>query len=472
MKKTNKIKSVYENNRFIIWIAAALVLIEFIYLSISTANVPFMDYWNYIASLGDSIFKGVSFYDIWNLNGVHHTPIQTILWLLNIWLFDWNIQLATFAAAILTSINLIIIYRSFCKAEHSITSKSKMKSCIVGLLFALVLLNLNAWEILTLEFSLVFSLIITALALLSHFLTNTLIHNKSDKNVHLVEFGLLSAIAICGLLGAAFASYYVSAIIVICAHFCFRFKTERYKYIIGYISSISIMSLAVMIYIFVGSASSSLTNTVGNLELSFAFIIEMLKNLFLVLSTSFVATNDSYAVHYIAGIITFGCYFIAFGMFLYKKIYAKSYMPLIFMSFSFGTALLIALGRDSYYTSSRYAGYEVIGIVGILWCFYAQTNRKPIATPLFKKLQLSSRIIVICSTVILSLLLLISYSAEFKYGPHRRHAALNLISKIENIETSSDEELAAFQAHSPYNVRVGVTIMEEYNLGCLNKNKD
>ena len=147
-----KIEKIFSENGLYILILTFCFLGMLIYVSEASSNVPIMDYWKYLDTLGDKLFKGgVSFSDIYNINGVHRSVYQLVLFLINVKIFHWNTQISMYLSPIVMVINSIIFRKYIFIAN---TNAEKKYKDILSIIVTLMIFSLGPYEIIAQEFSL------------------------------------------------------------------------------------------------------------------------------------------------------------------------------------------------------------------------------------------------------------------------------------------------------------------------------
>ena len=360
------LKKCYQEHRVAIWIGTVVLAAQLIYLSNAAGIAPVMDYWNYIAALGDKIALGVSFGDLWNLNGVHHAPVQLFLWLCNVWLFHWQPLIAIYLGAFVTAVTLWCIGKAYCAhcKAHSSISQSVVWIGFFGICISLY--NGNQWEITTLEFSLAFALRLLVIWLLFVRL-DRLLRSDQKSEILFVEFGLLSGIAIVMLLSGYFPVVVGCIAIVMLFH---HFGAKK----LGLATLPWKCFFAVMVPILVFSALYLFTgNEMAGSETNIAALISVdtIKAVLLMLGSCVVHGNLSIEIHFALGMLFFFLYLAAVLLYFKFEMYRDTYLPILLMLYAGGSSLLIILGRIgygiTYLTSSRYVYETSLGLIGIIW---------------------------------------------------------------------------------------------------------
>ena len=481
IKTVNKkyhLLNIFWNNKFIILALMVMVFFHIRYLVISTRNVPFMDYWRFIAVFGDKIIdKTFAFSDIWNTGAEwgNRNPLVNILLALNMGVFGYNTQIEIFASVLFNvSIAILLIY-AFNK-ENTNIKNNKIKWQLLCLPFILTSFSLNQWEILTLQFSLAFMIRIFCYTGIFIWI-NACFFNMKKYYRHLYAVSAIIFMAIIFISQAYFAAFAGAIGTVIIVNFCINYKKEKLIYLKNYLYMLFFIIIGSFVYLY------NLNIISGNITVkSGVFIFNFIKGILLMFGSSLCQYFTEYSwlginsrtLTYITGIIT--CILYIFALFLYikRKLYKKTYIPLFFIIYCFLNIGIIYVTRaysfDLYYlTASRYTCETTFGLTGMLWIFgslFAEKKKKLLNPVIIEKIAICISICIIVSGLLAS-----SYF-ERKIGYYRGKNFEKLSKNIGKIDTLSDAELEISTQAPACNVRAGVLILKQHNLGIFKNDID
>lgn len=450
-------KKIHQNRIFVLVLVVALVMI-LIYQSSASANVPFMDYWKYIDRLVDKMYtQGVSFNDLYTSNGVHRSPIQLFIFLCNVRLFHYNAQIEVYLGGMLLGVLGCVLYKELKKEMQCRSSNIWLNIgsiCIVALLF-----NLNQWEILSDEFA--FSFVLRLMAFeLSFIITNNYLKNIKKDGSYAVEIAMLYTFTICGLSGAFFLAYGGALVVVIIWDFLRRENVEKKRYLKYYIILGLGLFLGAILYV-VGLDMNTANGTTSSIGIS--LLVKYFKAIVIMLGATIMGTSASQTLVIICGLGLCLIYIGSVILYFYKKMYKKTYLPILFMTYSLFIIFVICMGRVQYgfdyLCSSRYVGDTQLGILACIWiyCIYLKGIMN------FNKQNM-------CKIIIMSIIVIIlggiAYADINEWGikGYRKEYYADINNLMLNIENLSDGELAKCQA-DPKSVRESVEIMKKYKIG-------
>jgi len=454
-----------KNNKIIILCVIGVLLFQIYYLIISTRNVPFMDYWRDIKDFGEKIMTGkFGFQDIWISTTSQRNPLIRILFAINMLVFNYNPQIEIFMGIFFQLLSFFIIIYAFNKEN-----KENNKLIIFQFLsstFLLAIFSLNQWEILTLEFSLSFMIRISCYILIFILLNYCLFDMQNNKK-QLVIISIFLPIIICFLSQLYFIAFIGTIGIMVIMHFCINYKKDRFLYFKNYLY----LGIAAIIGAIIYSINISGDLTVKNTISASVFIINLIKGTLLMFGASLCQHFSEYSFYnisghtmiYLQGIVLAIIYIFALLIYIKKKMYLKTYIPLFLILYCFLSIIIIFYGRvfefDLYYLmASRYTCETTLGLIGLLWIFANDILNNQNKTKIFS----------IISLLIIVFSLILEAYFEKNLDPSRG-AYLGRIKDIMlNIDSASDEELIIFQA-SPIEVRSGINILKEYNLNIFHK---
>lgn len=435
---------------------AVLILCFFgrlVYVSEASSNVPIMDYWRYLSELVEKSFiSGESFSDLCSVNGIHKTPYQLCLFLINIKLFHWNTQIAMYLASFVLVALCIYLY----KIIKMVYSANGYIVQLLGAVISLIVFSLGAFEINAQEFALSFAIRIFLFIIICQ-LTSIILNNKKFDN-HTWLLGVCYLLAINLIGGAYSVGLSVAILFVLIFDFvknCIqKIDFNKWKHII------LILSLGLGDYIYMHGLVMTQDGNVsgGTMDLIKSFC----EGLLAVGGVSLFGSYISLKVAYITGSIIILVHAIFLFLYMKKKLYEKTYLPACLYAYVCIFYGMIFMGRGGYGTeyllSSRYIIDSSLAIIADIIVIVLLIKS-------VDKYKMSTRVLSICTVVFIVIGVFSTNVKEMKMAPYRKMYDDKLIEIMLNIDNYSDDDLAGFQAQSPQQVREGVEIMKQYHLG-------
>ena len=466
MQKRKRLINYYLKHRWFVVSLSAMFAVMLIYLSTATANVPLMDYWRYINMFVPKMYTGgVTFWDLWQNDGVHRSPLQFLYFLLNVNYFHLNAQIEIYAGAAVLAIVCILVYREFIRTLGNVQQFARG---LYSIGIVLIIYNLNQWELIAEQFALSFSSRLL-LFLIAFILTDKYLHNIERYRHYTFEIGLFYVLVVC-LVGGGYFPALIAAIISALAfdQVC-RVVNREQLYWKEHIYLFGSLCIATFIYLY--GTMDSVEQSIGQFNIA-NLILMYVQGLVMMLGVAFLGTSASTLGAMTLGTVTlFGATALVI-VFFSKKMYYKTYTPIIMLVYFGGTAGLICLGRNNLYGmnfafSSRYVCETNIALLGCFWIIC---------------LLLVEEVAFLCAShcwakttiyMVLGITMLTGIvSADFRemnIAPYRGEYYRNLISMMTNLDSLTEEDFLLFQADED-EVRSGVAIMREYHLGYFFKN--
>lgn len=451
-------KKYWKKNHIFITLLSLFTIIICIYLSEATANVPVMDYWRYISRLTNKIYtSGLSFSDVYNNNGVHHSPIQLILFGLNVKVFHLNTLVEIYLGAIVFCITLIPIYNWYCK--HININNKMYWPFLICLMISFF--SLSQWEILTLEFSLGFA-IRQVIYVFCFLYTEKILRNKEVYGKYVIDFAFVLIVVICSN-SAYFVAFGAALSLVIIFDFLSNRMENRRKYLPQYIILGGGMFLGLILYYSLGNVESK-----GATIFRIPNLKEIIKGILYIFGSSAVGDNSNQKFVLILGGMAIVLTVMCVTLYIKKHIYQETYFPIVLLAYGLFQIISIMIGRIGAYSaeyliSSRYS-YDTKWILVADICIIAIWTTK-IDKNVMIVTQDRLKILTIITCLFFILMgILVNNRTEISIAPYRKQYFNNMIEKMIKIETLSDDDLADFQA-DPSDVREGINLMKEYKLG-------
>ena len=463
-----------KENIIFVSMLSLLFAFQLIYISNATINVPVMDYWRYINNYVDKCFMGgVQFNELYESYAGHKSLLTTLLFILNVIFFKLNVRVSTFLAVFIMVITAIIIYKLFLlnvkKIYININNKifNDIIKQILGILIIFPLFNLNQWEILVLEFSTPF--VIRVLITMTIFLfTDKLIFLSTCAYKSLFAYIIYFTLSV-NLVFAGYSFSVIGAIIAITfLNMIMKRKAANYKL------SFAIIFISILnIFLYLNGIA---VGTMSGLRVSIKQLIYNFPQGFLILLSSSVLHENlvneynETKTYYIIGSVLLFIYIFSIIIYLKKKYFNITYMPIMLICYTFCNMGCIYIGRFREFglkgmTSSRYVVDTTLGLIGVIWIFaiavmdYSKDSEKR---------NISSACLYTFPVIIIAIGISLTNLKEQEISIYRCSYFRDLITKMINIDTLPDEELKQFQANSTEMVRKGVDIMKKYRLGVFN----
>ena len=440
---------------------------QLIYVSNATVNVPVMDYWRYINNYVDKCFMGgITFNELYESYAGHKSLLTTLLFVINVTFFKLNVRVSTFFASVVMICSAILIYNLFLSNLRFASSNERKQNIIPQVLGALIIFpifNLNQWEILCLEFATPFMLRI--LITIAMFLfTEKLILNQTISSLTLFPYAIC-LVASTNLVFAGYSFAFIAAIFLAVA-FNFFINKNKASYITGFCIATSALIGLLLYFSGTQSAINSIKTPIKML------LLNSPKGILVLLSSSVFHENLAnetlgLKIYYIVGFILLLIYLAAVLIYLKKKYYKFSYIPVMLICYAFCNMGCMYISRFREFglngmVASRYTVDTTLGLIGVIWIF---------SLLLFEYIQQPKRKfsfkVGLCVSSVAAILLSISLTnmKEQQISVYRCAYFRELVNKMENIEMLPDEELNQYQANSPEMVRNGVQLMKKYHLG-------
>lgn len=454
-----KVEDFLNKNGLYIFILSFCFLGVLIYVSEASSNVPIMDYWRYLDVLVEKMYTGgVSFSDIYNVNGVHRSVYQILLFLLNIKLFHWNTQISMYLAPVVMMLSSIIFRKYIFEVNPE--GKSVYKD-ILSIIVTLMIFSLGPYEIVSQEFSLSFSLRILIFIIVSIVTNNYLRKMPCNFSQSVFGLSLLYITEIVFIGGAYSVGLMITIIVIIVFDMLQKFRRKIKISFANYCTLLMGILLGLVLYFYGLQISGGSNSTSINI---IQMAIDFVKGLIVVCGTSVLGSGGDLEYIFVSGIIMLVVH--AFFLFIYcsKKLYEKTYIPAIMYIYFCAFYGMIFLGRASYginyLTSSRYMTDSIF----VIWA-----DIIVLSLIIDKVTNIRTKITVACILIGMVSSVIFIDAKELMIAKYRKIYCDNLIEMMHNIESYSDEELAPFQATSPEMVRRGVKIMQKYELGVYSK---
>lgn len=452
-------KKIKENHTFVC-LMMVITCIMLIYLMEATANIPLMDYWKYLSNIGErALTSGVSFSDIYNNNGVHHSPLQLLFFVWNIRVFKYNVQLEIFGGILIFGLGLAVIYKWY---KNYVDSSNTRLFWTLFICITLFFYSLGQWEILTQEFSMAFA-VRQLLILFTFYFMEKYFKNNQHRARYLFEI----CVMLCFVIITSSAYFVAIAMVVATMTFVdFMSNNHTTKSVLKWDSIIVLSMIASgILYFALGNGQSE--NSSITIDGTGFNVGEVLKGFVYICGSSVLGDNPNLTYITIVGMLLI--IFTIFMIILYidKKMYKNTYFPAALLLYGGFQMIIIIGGRlsrfdASYLMSSRYACDTKFVLVGDL-CIFAYYLSMVMNTKINNKgrmIRFSGIFCIIC----MLLFLMGNNAVELKKAPYRKIYLEEMMTKMDDIENVTDEELAGFQADANY-VRQGIEIMQKNHLG-------
>lgn len=466
---SKRVQKKYIDNRIFFWMLVITAFFQFIYLSIASSNVPLMDYWRYIEMFVEKMNTGgLSFSDIWKNDGIHRSPLQFVYFICNVRFFHMNARVEIFLGEIVLFVLCIILYRTFVK---DCCIKNTFLKGIFGSVIVIIIHNLNQYELINEQFALSFASRMTFF-LLSFIITNSYLKNTSEYKKYTFEVGLFFILVLTSV-GAGYFPAYILAIVVEIV-FGWIDKREKKEQIAWRNIVFLLVCLLLGLFIYFYGMTGTVTQSIeGNWNIG-ELIYQLIIGSFSMLGVCILGNNISIRMASIAGCILAVVYLYSIIIYVKRKYYHVTVLPMALYSYSLGCMGLVFIGRAGtfgidYAFSSRYVCETNVALIG-LWLIAGISIEETFKTVKDYKLVVKEKKIVIGIAILLGVCILHSDINEWKTAPFRKQYGEQLIENIYNINELEDEDFIPFQAREQ-DVRNGIEIMKKYHLGIFYYNE-
>jgi hypothetical protein len=447
------------------------------YLTISTADVPLMDYWRMIDQWGEKIMSGtLRFKDIWAPSTPgQRVPLLAILLFINMRFFGYNTQIGIFAGAFFIVFTAICLIYAFLKENHD-KQEHKLKIQLLCLPIILAVFSFNKWGIMILEFSLPFMIRIFSYIVIFIWLNRCLMDVKKHK-YQIIIVSALIIIIICLISGPYLVAFAGTIGIVAFIHFCIHYKNNKFLYLRNYSFLYAGIIIGIAIYLFnLGYVEKSGIVSVG------LFLSGFIKGTLLMFGASICQTLSVYPLFsmtgyswmLIMGTIVGLLYIFSIFLYFYRKMYQKTYIPLFLILYCFINIAAVYYARASifdiyYLTGSRYTCETTLGIIGIIWIFANEILNAP---KMMSRLNIVKMLTISIGIIIISGGLVYTMYSEKKIGVHRGRNFAKAREIMLKIDNTPDSELRVFISGRFPAIRSGIKFLEKYNLGIFRNNRN
>lgn len=443
-----------------ILLSVLFVFFGFYYLHLSTRNVVIMDYWRIICQFIEPVMNGnLRFSDLWVSFGGQRCVIQNILLVINIKCLHLNCVWESYAGMLVIPFTCYLVWSSWIKDNRHLGEQKSSKMVDMVVLFSafLTLFNYNQWEILSLQFSLIFMLrifiYVLALKMTSQLLKET--PNISGS----ILLGLLVSFAILFVSELKWPILVVSLIIFQLIDALLKKRVLIKQHMAIWI----VVAISILVY----SYKLNTNSTGGDMEFFLKSIVNgaFLKGVLYMLvgvcmPQSRVEMMSEYSILAIGVVILF-IVLLALILYFKERLYDISYVPLALCIYGLSAIPIILFGRLSindfiYLTSSRYTCETTLLLLGTI-LIYGMLLKKQKAK------------LFVVPIAVISLFMVFSVYSEFLLAPYRGEYKDNCINILMNIDDYDDDDLSVFQANEPEMVRTGTDLMRTYNLNCFSE---
>lgn len=451
-------------------------VMDLIYLSNTSANIPTMDYWRFGQNFLYDIFNGgIRFNDFWESTNGQRAFLTYALFYLNIKFFHWNARVSMYLGAIFTLITGILIIGIVDRFEFSEEkNRDNFIRQIFIMIMALILFNNIQWEIKNTEFYAPFS-VCSFFCILNFWLADRILRDLSVDTRKVFLYTVLLGLCICFVYSAFFPAVVGSICICGLMNLVGNYKTDKLKYLNKYIIVGGGILISVAIYM-TGIEGISTENNFQNFLLSI-LKGKLIKDILVYLGSGLVhqgmVTKIGYSTLYFLGAVVLAIYIFGIISYLKNMKEINSYFPVMLIFYTFLVGILLSYGRgevygEAYMTSSRYAYQSKIGLIGIVWilgCLLKRINYS-------KKINCVKYTLVGIVTTFIAGAMLIGLKVENEHSPYRRAIYETWIGYIQDIDQCSSDELKQIWGNDEEEIKTTVKYMKKYKLGIFYYNDD
>lgn len=454
----------YQSMMWFVVMMTPVLVCQFVYIFTATVNVPLMDYWRYINMFVEKMnTTGLTFGDIWKNDHIHRSPLQFIYFILNIRLFNYNVQIEEYLGIVMMTMTTILLYRGI---KKDIPDQHPLFYGVAGTILALLVFNRNQWEMITEEFALSFAsrqiLFFMCFLLTSRYLNGA----RSWKTAVALLPLYMFTITFVG--SGYFPAFVVTVAFTVVLNYTLRYKEEKNEYIWKYLLLLGGLSLGTALYMYgIETASYVAGREMGILS----FIYEFMLGSAVMVGVSWFGFSFSEETMLAVGAIIILLYVVSLVVYFAKKYYKRTYAPILLYGYGAGTMGLIYIGRMGLYGlnyayTSRYVCETNCLIIGFVWILYLILG-DCLAESTKKKRGKNKNFICIVLVFVFLIAVLIpnfySRIEEWKVAPYRKSYGNTIVEYIERLNELEPEEFSIFQAPEDEVCRA-VETLKKYNL--------
>ena len=437
----------------------------FLYLLRTSADVPFMDYYQKSTFIRHAMDGSLSLSDFWNTASVHKNPVSGALFFLNLKLFHWNALVSVYVGLALSVLTVLLLYawlRRYARAADDIPLQ------IAGGLLALTVLCFGQWAIVTNEFSSIFSLRVLVFMCVLYAADRFFLREKKRlATALLLGVGVSLSFILIGQM------YFFGVFVAVCCAAVFQYCVDRSAYRrrgtgILYALVVSCMLVGLLVYFYgvdfsgEGGLSGSSSSPLSSL-LSMLMDGTFLRSVCVAISSSLFQTDTITSWTYILGGGYLALTLVSVGLYFWKKLYRRSLFPLMLVLYSAVNIVMFMYSRIHRFglpgmAVSRYIIDTKLLHIGMIciWCMlFGVRKRRSIwaysLAPVF--------------VLLLAAVTIASNGNQYHIGPYRKAAFQYTRSCMLFADQMADEDLSINQAHSAATFRETVKVMKQYSLG-------
>ena len=326
----------------------------------------------------------------------------------------------------------------------------------VGIAILIAVYNANQYELLTEEFALSFASRMI-LFLLSFLCTSNYLEERNEWK-YAIGLGSLYIVTILSVGSGYFPAYVVIILFTIFWNIC-ETKGKKIKQSLFLILCLIIGTLIYLNGIF-DTVSVTSAQSIG--------VIQFLKNYMIgaiaMLGVSIIGGDYAKNITLLVGVIVFSIYLCSAILYVKKRYYKRTYVPILLYGYAVCAMGLIYMGRMdvyglSYAFAPRYVCETNVAFIGFIWisAIYVSDSSE-------KRLFSTKKMINFICMMILIVGVLVSDYQQWRIAPYRKIYGENLIQGMYHIEDLSDEDFQAYQDGREQVINA-VQVMEKYKLG-------
>lgn len=449
-------------NRYIWFAFSVAIAIWFVYLARSIENMIYTDQYRLMITIVGKYLEGtLNFGDIWSPYAEHRIITYNLLFLLNAIVFDLDTRIESLASVIIAGITSWLILKCFVRTSIPDTSSPLVRGA-VAMPIILCLFSLAQYDMLT--WSIGVHIFFLTLVFVGGFvlLDEALLGHRVVSRTALVA-GIFVPVGIL-FVGGGYSPAFVSALMVAVGVMAISTGAWRRALRIGVpLGAVVLASYSLYLSGFAdaGEGSSRLAYVVAHMidAIKFALIAAGTSLTGLALGAATLGENLTAAI----GVFVLAVYGVALTLYFRLRLYDRTYMPILLMSFSLGCILLFTVGRlhygAGYGAQPRYTVETVLGLAAVAWVLGLAV------------LRLQHRVVrgtLVTALGLLMIIILAVNFAEWRMGPYRQAymARLAELARIIAHDPAmlSEKDYAPFNAANPEEVRKAVALARDYRL--------
>ena len=445
------------------------------YLYLALTDVPIMDNWVVLAAYAEKVITGDLTLQDWfggNATGHHSLDAIPMIYFMVV-VLKYNTVAINLLGFALSFVCFFVLLRNYRK---SVSNEQNIYVLPLFLLIGLQFFTLGKWEIVSQSTSLGFYLRLLTFLLCFTYISNLLSNKTFTARKVVVSCLIILYCVNFGGIGysAAFLAAVVGAILVYWLVSFKQWNKRQYLCLGGIVLGCGV---ALATYLGAGLLASQVQSSDGvQPESLVTQLIALLTGGDLIPAMLYglagsvihITTVEKLAS---AEILVFGCVILALTvvclvLYFKKKLYQRTWLPLMFLIYGYVNILLMAMTRSGYpmygTIASRYMFDTLLIPLSVVWILGLCIMDCEKKTRAGKGAMLA----MLLPVVFLSVVTMQTNLTEMKLASSRKLYNQGLQQMVLAVDDYEDSELSAFQS-DPKFVREGVRVMKKYKLSFI-----